>query len=165
MISEMEGKLIRQNSQKGFDRYDAVFMLIFVALFLFVLLDLYGVQMDLFFRHTIEGMPVYSFISGILIGDYSIIWGCIKIKRRLNKKESMREIIFVALKFIGLKKPTVISLVYASLAAIIGAAFNYSSLLIIVHPYGGTLVLTSPSDLLTIIQNFVCTPISEEIIF
>ena len=140
MISEMEGKLIRQNSQKGFDRYDAVFMLIFVALFLFVLLDLYGVQTDLFFRHTIGGMPVYSFISGILIGDYFIIWGCIKIKRRLNKKESMREIIFVALKFMGLKKPTVISLVYASLAAIIGATFNYFSLLIIAHLYGGTQV-------------------------
>ncbi|RLA82178.1 MAG: hypothetical protein DRG31_07740, partial [Deltaproteobacteria bacterium] len=68
------------------------------------------------------------------------IWGCIKIKRRLNKKESMREIIFVALKFIGLKKPTVISLVYASLAAIIGATFNYFSLLIIAHLYGGTQV-------------------------
>jgi len=154
-----------QIQQKDLDCYDAIFILIFIALFLSVLLNLYGVRMDLLFRRTIGGMSVYSFVSGILIGDYFIIWGSIKIKHRLKKKGSMREIILDALRFIGLKKPTVICLVYALLAAIIGATFNYVSLLIIAHLYGGTLVLTSPSDLLIIMQNFVFAPISEEIIF
>ena len=162
---EMKVKPTLRNSQKVFNWYDAVFMLIFVSLFLFVLLDLYGVRMDLLFRHKIEGMSMYSFISGILIGYYFILWGCLKIKHRIKKKENMREIILDALTFIGLKKPTIKGFTYALLAAVIGAIFNYFSLLIVAHLYGGTLVLTRSLDLLIVMQNLVFASISEEIIF
>jgi len=149
---------------------DSIFIVIFVALFLLVVIDAMVPTVRFLFLPSVFGQSLYSVISGALILYYGLIWGVRKvadqIKKEKNSERRLRTLISKAFEFIGLVKMGPIDSLYVSFSMLTGMVFNILILYGVAISSGGILYRRPfPSDIYLTIRFLIVAPLFEELIF